>query len=491
MSDSNLNIGLQITDVLVPKFEENQGQNENEGNNLEQSEPSNSQTQNSPEPTFATTTEDIDVHLSGPIIESKNSLLNQPDTQKSDYSQYSVSSDGSDDEDTHFSTSTNNRTSYNNNISNGNNDNDENIMDFNQFKQMLRNQQQPKRSASHALAKYKPHFVKPESANLSREQVEELANRAIKGQSLHIDDLATYSAVIEVLNDWRLEALENSEYLKSKQIRDVINELKKKVRQKDRESLHQEAVHQNEERYRKAIENLDQVKNEWKEKHKKFSQDAEKEASELLDRQTSEVSELEAKWQDPSTQRRFTKRSTGLLQQKAVEKYMVLAGDLENAEAQKKRNLQIEKAEASVQYASLQESFEAAQTKLLEEQEIERQKLKEDQDIRYKLLLKDEATAIEVATKKIQTAKQILDDEADLDRFIAKKFKRAPNQVLPMSYLKPGADELPPLAISSKRSQSQMEESRLTANNNSIAPLQLPPLKVKPINTAKLQTNSK
>ena len=25
MSDSNLNIGLQITDVLVPKFEENQG----------------------------------------------------------------------------------------------------------------------------------------------------------------------------------------------------------------------------------------------------------------------------------------------------------------------------------------------------------------------------------------------------------------------------------------------------------------------------------
>jgi hypothetical protein len=163
---------------------------------------------------------------------------------------------------------------------------------------------------------------------------------------------------------------------------------------------------------------------------------------------------------------------------------MVLAGQLENAEQLKRMNRLTEKQETESNYQEMEDSFEAARARLLVEQSADAERLRVEQDYRYKSFLTDEALAIEVCQKRIAATKANLEDDADIGRFLAKKFKKPPDRVLPLSVLAT-TDDLPRLLTGKGVARTQGKSSGGFEMSDT-GPLQLPPLKMKPIRQRKI-----
>lgn len=322
-----------------------------------------------------------------------------------------------------------------------------------------------------------------EGERMTSNQVIETANTLLKGKKVKVSDPVTVANIVKELDNRRLEALNENEYLKSKKIGDVIDEFKKQFYILDREAMFKDSKEQLEERHRESVEALESTIKQWKEKKQEFVEQCQQEIADIQNRHQDEHIDLESKWTDPSTQRKFTKRSAYLLQQKAVEKYMVLAGKLEEAEKIKKINQVNERQEAQVKYQEMADSFEGARAKLIADQEEEIEKLKSDQEFRYRNLLTNEKEAIELCQRRITMTQQNLDEMSDMDRYIAKKFRKNADTVLPVSVLD-AADDLPPLSRGKGVVRNEAGQPTILSNNP--APLQLPPLKMRPVKQKKV-----
>ena len=152
---------------------------------------------------------------------------------------------------------------------------------------------------------------------------------------------------------------------------------------------------------------------------------------------------------------------------------MVLSGNLEEAELLKKENKLIEKEEIDLQYQAMTDSFEIAKAKLLLDHQEEISKQKIDHDFRKKSLIQEINTSIEIAEKRIQTTQLALDEGSNMEKFLAKKFKKSSDNILPLSVMT-GQDDLPPL----QRTKGIGSHS-FNLKENSFSPLTLPPLKPK------------
>jgi hypothetical protein len=318
-----------------------------------------------------------------------------------------------------------------------------------------------------------------EQPPLTSTQIIDIADDLMKGKKVKLTDPQSVSAVVKELDSRRLAALEGSLYLKSARIGSLIDWLKTKLYESDREALFNENIQQLKARHGESIDAYDAAVRQWKERRAAFFESCQAECAMLQDRQASEHAELEARWTDPSTQRRFTKRSSQLLQQQAVEQYMVLSGELWAAFEVRRLNQWDEKRETGAKYHDMMESFENARAKLIADQEEEVAKLRTDQEFRYRSLLKDEKIALEVCRKRVAATKRNLEEESDIDRFVARKFKRPVECVLPLSVYDVG-EELPPLGRGKGVGGRPDAQATLADGNaKEPAPLQLPPLKVR------------
>jgi hypothetical protein len=267
----------------------------------------------------------------------------------------------------------------------------------------------------------------------------------------------------------------------------VTGEKEKKISyESDREALFRENIQQLEERHRESVAAYEMAVRQWKERRAVFVESCRAEWAVLQERQAGEHAELEARWTDPATQRRFAKRSPQLLQQRAVEQYMVLSGQLEAAEQVKRLNQRSEKMETVAKYQDMVESFENARAQLVADHEEEFTKLQTDQDFRSRNMLKDEKIALEVCLKRVAATKRNLEEESDIDKFVARKFKKPVECVLPLSVYDVG-DELPPLGRGRGVGGRPDAQATLADENaREPTPLHLPPLKVRKIAPQKI-----
>lgn len=385
-----------------------------------------------PEPTFATTTEDLDVHIGllNPMIPKHETI---EESNRKEFMHIINDSEGN-------------------------------------------SQRQKTKITRHST------ISRNSEPPLTESQIQEYADNVMKGKPLKIDDPNAISQIINELDRRRLEALSNSEYLKSKKIGDMIDQVKTELYKKDREYLYQENVAQLKKRYQDSVDALESAKEMWKKKMQEFKEQCKTEVLDLQDKQKNELLDFEAKWTDPATQRKYNKRSPYLLQQKKIEQYMVLSGNLEAAETVKKINQVNEKHEVAQQYQTMVEDFENAQNQFIFNQQEEMDKLKAEQEFRYKSLLLEEDKCFEVHNKRIAATLTKLEDEKNMDNFIAKKFKKPSNQVLPVTVIS-GADELPPL--------TRGKTVRSTQDKSKPQPLQLPPLKTRRVNQQKITVSFK
>ena len=327
---------------------------------------------------------------------------------------------------------------------------------------------------------------RPPAQRLSPEELDDVINTLLKGGKVNITDPVVAADVINRLDVLRMEALTSREYLKSKKIGDIIDDIKKQVYQADREIIFKENLDILKEKHGKALDAYEDTKQTWKRKHQDFVDGCKTEAADKQYKFENAQADLDAKWLDPSMQRKFTKRSPLLLNKKAVEKYKAITGDLEGAEEEKKINNQLEKAEAQKKYQNMQERYEYSKQQLLNNQNNELIQMKIDQERKYNQMLSNEQRALGIAQKRIDMAKRNLDEQSDVDKFVLKKFKKPSNQVLPISVLNI-SDNAPLLSRgkgitrSGERKQTELEPE----------PLQLPPLKIKPAKPQKIVINLK
>jgi hypothetical protein len=322
---------------------------------------------------------------------------------------------------------------------------------------------------SRSVSRGSPATARLSTGTLSTAEISEIASGLLRGKKLTIKDPHDIAEIVRELDTRRGAALGSGKYLDAKRIGDLMDRIKTQLYESDRDALFRDNVRHLEQLHQEAHAGLDEAKRKWKEKRSKFYDRCAKEVYELQERHMAEHAELEEAWSDPSIQRKFAKRSALLLQHKAVEKYLVLAGQLEDAEMLKRANEADEKHEIQLKYQDMAESFEAARDKLITDQHAEADKMRLDQDLRFKNLVKDEGLAMEVCQKRIAATKANLDDQSDMGRFMAKKFKKAGDCILPVSSFVP-MDDLPRLATS--------KDGRKRGGNMEAEPLQLPRLKM-------------
>ena len=347
-------------------------------------------------------------------------------------------------------------------------------IDRREFFRMMKSSSAPTSRLSNTQTRKTTAIKRDPSCSLSENEISAISDSLMKGKKLSKDDLkdpGIVCAIVKELDARRVQALNNTEYLKSKKIGDVIENIKFMFFQADRDVMFQENLDTLKQKHQEALDNYEETKNEWKQKHADFVEECKNEVAALQTKQENEKAELDAKWMDPSTQRRFTKRSPTLLQQKAVEKYMVLVGDLEEAEQRKKQNLQTEKFEIQQKYLDLQESYEISRKQLVEQHNTEITQLQIDQEYKYRQLLNTEQKSYEICRRRIALAQKNLDDQSDMQKFLAKKFKRSSDS---LSGVKTN-DELPQL--SRGKGLSRIDINRATEPR--AIPLVLPQLKVR------------
>jgi hypothetical protein len=165
-----------------------------------------------------------------------------------------------------------------------------------------------------------------------------------------------------------------------------------------------------------------------------------------------------------------------LLNHRVVEKRMLLIGDFLGADVLRRINKRFEAAEITAKYEMYQASFEIARGKLLSDQQADIDALKWDQEFAYNWLKKQAADEIETCVRRVECLKRVLEEEARLEAFVARKFKKPVEIVLPMTVTLDGGDDIPP---SGKTRIGIGKISRLREANET-GPLALPKLRVRP-----------
>lgn len=255
---------------------------------------------------------------------------------------------------------------------------------------------------------------------LTPTKVAEICKDLMEGKSVIIDDFGHLQDVLNEFARRRQAFMEKSEYLKSKKIDDICAVLKRQFATKDVEESWKESLNQAQERHQQAKEALERTKAEWKQKEQELKDKQKQEDSDLVTKFVKQDEELEAKWLDPSIQRRYNKQSKLLLQQRAREKYMVLSGQLEDAEELKKLNKETEKKESQEKHSAMQASYDADCDRLADEQDEEKKALDELHQFQLRAFLISKEEAIELAERRVKNAQLMEEEISSFEAFYAK-----------------------------------------------------------------------
>ncbi|OHT11204.1 hypothetical protein TRFO_01139 [Tritrichomonas foetus] len=208
----------------------------------------------------------------------------------------------------------------------------------------------------------------------------------------------------------------------------------------------------------------------------------------LETKQDNQLQDLEMVWREPRTTRKYTKRSPTLLNNQYVERHYALIGEYDQAAAVHKINSKIEKIETSEKHQSLNASFERARSNLLNDQEKTKEIVTTTQNTHMDLNKVDQQAELEKLHKRQVILENLLEEEADIDKFVAKRFKKASGTVLPMSVTLNGGTSLSPKKNGTSRDVSNMVNFVQTPI---ASPLPLPPLTVKKLKKPKKDDKKK
>jgi hypothetical protein len=193
-----------------------------------------------------------------------------------------------------------------------------------------------------------------------------------------------------------------------------------------------------------------------------------------------ELQDCQDAWRDPGVSpfsRRFTRRSPDLLNRKVIEKRMLLVGNFLDAQVLGRINRRYEAAEAQEQYSHYTASFEAARARLFADQQAEIDELKWDQDFAMRWLKKQAVDEIAFCTKRVDVIRIMIDEDQDIEAFVARKFKKPMSFVLPLTCTLEGGEDIPLCGGTRIGGSRKMHAFRETTE---LTPLTLPKLKARP-----------
>ena len=272
--------------------------------------------------------------------------------------------------------------------------------------------------------------------------------------------------------------MEDGNYILAKQIKECMEKVRRQYRLKSRDSLYEDVVKKMKMKYNSAIDDYEKAKADHKDKQYSLEEKQSAEMNTIKERHKAEIQQIEEIWNSPEKVRQFTHRSMYSLQQKAIERFLLMSENYEAADNQRKINAQLEKKEVMIQQEKMKNKFESEIMKLIDTQENELRILKEQHDIEKALQQKEENNDLDTKKKRVEILEQELKDEAEFDKFIAKTYRCTSDRVLPPTVSIMGGRDLPPL--SKGRSIPVSNERLLQIKNSPVAtPLELPPLTFK------------
>jgi hypothetical protein len=221
----------------------------------------------------------------------------------------------------------------------------------------------------------------------------------------------------------------------------------------------------------------------WSRRESALAGESQRELQALSARHSDQLIALEDAWRGSRTARRFSKKSSHLLNSLKIEKSLVLIGDFDRAMEMRRINQRTEKAEEALGYGALEGGFEAARQQMLGDHRREIDELRANQNARRSLLLADKEREIEVLTNRMHAVRQVLEDEGNYDNFVARKFRKPADIIVAMSVTANGAADLPP--DGQQGTAKERENLRRFREATVATPLNLPPLKVKALKGTK------
>ena len=356
------------------------------------------------------------------------------------------------------------------------------IEDQRAFLEMLegeeKQQKRMRRQSQRRLAAMKEE---PEPSSLSRSEILAIANEQLQKKPKKnrlLNNPSILADVIDELTNMKVRAMRKGDYEKAKLIGEVITRLRRDFRMNERIGLHKERASHLDSRLKTVKGEISAIHSEWKKRklHMKF--ELRDELAAMDEKHDEQMKELEEAWKSPATQRKYTKKSPGLLQALTIEKHMVLTGEFDRAQQMRKRNQRSEKREAASNYEAMEEAFQAARKQLLETQETERNELLNSQSNRREMFLRQRGHDLEVLDKRKHAVEGLIAGEGDYDRFVARKFRKSAEVVLPKTVTMSGGADIP-VAGRGHESKVDTKEVNEFRAKTIATPLMLPPLKVK------------
>lgn len=326
----------------------------------------------------------------------------------------------------------------------------------------------------------------PPAPRLSTAEVFTAADQVLKGKKVDVSNPRAVSDILTELDHRRVQFIERDEYLKSKQVADAMDNFKRQFYAADQEHMYNENRKRLEEKLKEGKDALESTTKDWKRKKSEFVKTCQKEIDQIQDRHDDEHAKLEAKWSSQSTKRRYSKRSPELLQQQAIERYMVLTGRLEEAEKLKARNRTTEKREAQERFKDMTKSFDGARAHLVSVQGDKIENVQDEQDFKNRHLLLIEQGELGVCRRRVSAVEYDIGEVNTVNKFVMKKFRRSYGSSIPVAFFSSGEDVDP-----FTRGKLNRSETHPNAFPVKAVPLDMPELQVKPMKTKRVSVSFK
>jgi hypothetical protein len=280
------------------------------------------------------------------------------------------------------------------------------------------------------------------------QMIQGAADSLVCGQALRIADPFVVVEIIDELNAQRIEALQECDCRTGKKLKDTSDSARLQFRQRERDVLHREVLARLDERAKDAAAAAAAAKDHWKHERLELAQSQRTALLDLTARQEDEHRQLEAEWVQPEALRQFDKRSAGLLQNRQIEQYLVLCGNLTGADQMKRINAQTEKVELRQREQEMGTHFAIARENLRRKHDRDADKLRMEQESDMKIQGENERKDLLAKSKRLEITQRMLVEEKDDQKFMTKKFHRSAEIVVPATVLrcKERGEDLPAIA---------------------------------------------
>ena len=361
-----------------------------------------------------------------------------------------------------------------------------------EFKEFIEGKPKPKQTA------YTRELLTSRSREIesvkTRQEISEIADKIIntknKGKIQEIDDPATIADVVNEITNRRIAALNESNYIESMKLQKIAEDIRKQFRIRDREHYHEDYMRDLKRKLDAAKTAYKEAEEQWNNKIKDLKEEQKAEIESLEYKHESEMQELEEKWQRPEAARKFTKKSPQLLSQQTIEKHMALTGDLVGAYQMSKVVRKNEKIEATQRFEDMKLTFEKSRANLMDQQQQARGLMEHLHELKRMEYNNKKDEIITQHKKRIQVLEKIIADDADIEKFFARKFRKPADVVVPMTVTTAGGDDIP---SNGKLRAAPLNTAGIMSfrENTAPSPLQLPTLKIQRPKTARKQKTSR